>query len=198
MPVPARRSMPTARLSRLTLLVAGVTLPGLASAHVGDGLADHLHALTGLDHAVALLALGLWCARGGPAVRRVLPALVVTVIVAAAWLGAGAGGGMFVEAAIASTLLVLGLLVATGTRAALAPAGAMAVTFAVVHGFAHGALVPTGGAALGFLASLAAGSAALVALGILVGRWLGRRPEVVSRLVGLGIAGGGAALLGAL
>ena len=178
-------------------------LPFAALAHVGGqshthGVADSfahafVHPFTGLDHLAAMLAVGVWSALAvRPAWRA--PAAFVALLV----LGALAGfSGLWVpgvEPMIAASVLVLGLLVAVHKRMPWGAAAALAGVFAFFHGAAHGyELAGDGGAAaFGALAGMAAGSAVLHVIGMLLGHAVTQRHQWIAR------AGGAAtALLGA-
>jgi len=183
-------------------LIALAFIPGLALAHVGaDAGAHHgllaglLHPLTGTDHLLAMLAVGLWSAltaRGrADAVRA--PVVFATVLLAgavAAALGLQLPG---IEPMIATSVLVLGLLVASGLRLP-AWAGALLVgAFAFFHGAAHGQEL--GGAAA--LAGMVLATGALHAAGIAAGWLLKSRGLWLARSLGLAAAAYGVLLLAA-
>jgi urease accessory protein len=126
------------------LLAAG-TAP--ASAHVGAGSAGGLaagffHPLTGPDHIVAMVAVGLWGAfLGAPAIWA-LPILFPMVM---AFGGAWGMLGLplpFVETGVAASGLVLGLMVLLGVEAPLWIAALLVGAFAIFHGYAHGVELP--------------------------------------------------------
>lgn len=181
-------------------------LPFAALAHLGDagghphahGLADSLlrglaHPFTGLDHLAAMLAVGVWSALTvTPAWRA--PAAFVALLVAGAIAGFAGLWVPGVEPMIAASVLVLGLLVAVQRRMPWVLAAALAGVFAFFHGAAHGyELAGDGGtAALGALAGMALGSAALHIAGMALGHGAMQRHQWLAR------AGGAAtALLGA-
>ena len=184
-------------------VLAGAWLAGAAvAAHahaegasgVGGGLlAGLLHPLLGLDHLVAMVAVGLWGAfLGAPAVW-LLPVVFPLVMAVGGMLGMAQVPLPAVEVVIALSGVVLGLMVALPVRAPLWLAAAIVGIFAVFHGHAHGAELP--GAAsplaysLGFVASTGALHAAGIGLAVLVrwpaGRWVVRATGVLIALVGL-------------
>ena len=184
------------------LLAAG--LLGLASAAaqahaegaggIGGGLlAGLLHPLLGLDHLVAMVAVGLWGAfLGAPAVW-LLPVVFPLVMALGGVLGMAQVPLPAVEVGIAVSGMVLGLMVALAVRAPLWLAALLVGVFAVFHGHAHGAELP--GAAhplaysLGFVVSTGALHAAGIGLAVLVrwpvGRWVVRGTGALIALVGL-------------
>lgn len=169
---------------------------GTASAHTGDhavvGFASGFaHPFLGLDHLLAMLAVGLWAAQQGGRALWAVPA---------AFVGAMVGGGALValdvavphvESAITLSVLVLGLLVATRRQWAASVAMALAAGFAMFHGYAHGTEMPQAASpalyALGFVLATAALHGAGIAASV-----LGQR---AMRLAGIGIAATGAALV---
>jgi urease accessory protein len=159
----------TTRLLALTLLLAS----GAAGAHTGHGssgfLTGLMHPFSGMDHQLAMLAVGLWAGQRGGRAIWLLPALFMSM------LAAGAAAGMLtpalplMEPGIAASVLVLGLLVASPAKLALPLSLVLTAAFGLFHGYAHGAEMPGATApaayALGFLAS----SAALHLAGIMLG-----------------------------
>jgi urease accessory protein len=102
-----------------------------------------------------------------------------------------------VEAGIAASVLVLGLLIATAARLPVAVALPLVAVFALFHGHAHHAEMGDS-TLLAYTAGFALATAALHAAGFLVGRWL---PQTVwgqrlQRAAGALIAGAGAVFLG--
>lgn len=170
--------------------------PGLdAGLHHGAGLVGGLvHPFTGLDHVLAMLAVGLW---SGLTARRaataaVAPVAFVAALAVGALLAVSGSSVPAVEPGIAASLLVLGLMVATRARLGAAAGGLIAAAFAVFHGAAHG-LELGGGAAL---AGMLVGTLCLHLAGLGLARAVVRRPAL-SRLLGGAVAAvGGAALLG--
>jgi urease accessory protein len=161
-------------------LFALIATPALA--HAGAGAAEGLvrglmHPLLGLDHLLAMLAVGLWSGVVLP--RRVWAG--AAVFVAAMALGAGAAraglGPTGVEAGILASVLVLGALVLSARRGqapALTAATLAAIgVFAAAHGHAHAteASGPAAAYLAGVLATTAAVHGAGIALARAVARW---------------------------
>lgn len=186
----------TRAFSSLAILLA---LAGPVQAHsfAGAGLVDGFaHPFAGIDHVLAMIAVGLWAAQQGGRTVWLIPASFVTAMVAGGWLGMSDFPLLAVEPAIALSVLLLGLAVAASVRAPLPVGMALAGAFALFHGHAHGAELPVAAEpamyAIGFLAA----TASLHGVGIAVGRVLtfpGGRTLV--RLCGGGTALAGLALL---
>lgn len=183
------------RLHRSLLFVAALACSPLVLAHTGTAAHTHagfadgaLHPLTGIDHLVAMLAVGAWSAL---AVRQVWAAPLAFVALLACGAIAGAAGLQVpgVEPMIAASLVAVGLLIATLHRVPAAAAAALAGGFAFFHGAAHGVEI---GGALPMLAGLVVTTAALHVAGIAVGRVLLERHRWLPQ-----VSGGLVALLGA-
>ena len=127
------------------ILIASYALSTYAAAHPGHEVDAHgisfmdglLHPLTGLDHMAAMVAVGLWSAMTA---RRVwlAPITFAAMLLVGAVLGLAGLELPAVEPMIASSLLVLGLLVATKAQVPAALAAGIVGVFAVFHGVAHG------------------------------------------------------------
>jgi len=168
-----------------------------ASAHDSSGaaagfLAGLVHPVSGLDHVLAMLAVGLWGAQlGAPAVWSLPIAFPLLMSVGAALgvLGLALPG---VELGIGLSALVLGLLVAGAVRMPLVPATGLVALFALFHGHAHGTELPEGASgalySVGFVLSTGLLHACGIALGLLRSRAGGER---LLRLLGACVAAGG-------
>jgi urease accessory protein len=136
---------------RLVLLVAAMlALVSPASAHVGQGLSFSVsggfaHPFLGLDHLAAMVAVGLWSALAGGKRLWVWPAAFVSAMLIGGFIGHAGIELPQVEPAIAVSVIVLGLLVATGLKAPVAVGAALIAAFAIFHGHAHGAEAPADG-----------------------------------------------------
>jgi urease accessory protein len=176
-------------------------VPASAGAHtesgaIGGFLSGFTHPLTGLDHMVAMVAVGLWGAFLGARAMWTLP-VVFPVVMA---LGGAAGVlGMplpAVETGIALSGVMLGLLVAFAAKPPLWAAAIVVGCFGVFHGHAHGTELPGSANALaysiGFVVSTGLLHLCGIAFGLLV-RWPWGRLTV--RACGGAIAGVGFAFL---
>lgn len=175
---------------------------GSALAHGGLGggqfLAGFVHPLSGLDHLLAMVALGVYAAgRSGPP-SWALPGGFVLAMVAGAALGVAGVAVPGVEAGIATSVLVLGLLLALLIRLPLGVALPLIALFALFHGHAHGTEMGSG-ALTAYAAGFTLATVVLHAAGYQIARWtppsaLGRR---IQQALGVLIAAVGAVLLGA-
>lgn len=171
---------------------------GMAEAHPGHGasyMAGLAHPLFGIDHLLAMLAVGIWAAQLGGRAMWLVPASFVTVMAAAGSLGMAGIPLPMVESGIATSVLLLGLLVAFAAKLPLALGSGLVALFAVFHGYAHGAEMPQSGLAwqygLGFVLS----TVLLHGLGLLLGRRLDSLNGMAVRILGALIASSGAWML---
>jgi urease accessory protein len=190
------------RLAAASLVLAvSVALPTIASAHPGHEAAPgfihgFLHPLGGLDHILAMVAVGLFAARLGGRALWLVPASFVVTMAAAGVAGMAGLALPYVEAGIALSLLVLGAAIAFEITMPVAAAMGLVAFFAVFHGHAHGAEMPETMSGLAYGAGFVAATTALHALGIGLGLLIGRSGEMFGRRV-LQVGGGAAALAGA-
>lgn len=168
----------------LTLPLALVTLfPAPLFAHTGaagtGGLASGLlHPVTGPDHVVAMVAVGLWgCILGGRAIWQ-LPVVFPMMMAFGGLLGVAQVPLPSVETGIALSGVFLGLLVALAIRLPMAAAWAIVAVFALFHGHAHGTELPASADpvayVLGFVTATGVLHLAGIALGLLWARPAGR------------------------
>ena len=185
---------------RILALIGLSLFAGTASAHTGThgtlaGFAGGLaHPLLGLDHLFAMIAIGLWAAQQAGRARWAIPAAFVGATIAGgmlAWSGAALPQA---EGAIALSVLVLGLMVATRRRWAVTAGMALAAAFALFHGYAHGLEMPYAASPAAYGAGFVLATVCLNGVGIAFSL-IGRRAVQVA---GAGIAATGLALLFAL
>ncbi|MCP9928817.1 HupE/UreJ family protein [Cyanobium sp. CH-040] len=168
-------------LATAGLLVLGAPAPVLAHAeagHAGGFLSGLLHPVSGLDHVVAMVAVGLWGVVLGPPALWLLPVAFPLVMALGGLLGMLGVPIPGVEIGIAVSGLAMGLMVLFEIRAPLALAALVVAAFAVFHGHAHGAELPSGGDALLYSLGFVIATGLLHLTGILIGearRWRGGR-----------------------
>lgn len=179
------------------ILPAGLALfAGTASAHTGHhavaGFASGVaHPFMGLDHLLAMVAIGLWAVQQGGQARWAVPATFVATMGIGGWLAWSGGGLPQVDTAIALSVLVLGLLIASGRQWGTAVGMATAAAFALFHGHAHGLEMPQAVSPALYALGFALATAALHGIGI-AGGLAGRRAV---RWAGAAIAATGMALM---
>lgn len=173
-------------------------LPTLALAHSGHGVdsgfaAGLAHPLGGLDHILAMVAVGFWGAHLGGSARWQLPlAFVVTMLLGGA-LGIAGIALPGVEPMILASSIVIGLALAISGKLNTALAAGLCAGFALFHGIAHGTEMPVASSALGYATGFALATAALHLTGLASGL-AARRVPTLHRWAGAAIAAGGLAV----
>jgi urease accessory protein len=194
----------TIRLKTMLAAAPAFLLAGAAPAWAHVGHVEHssfvsglLHPLTGADHLLAMVAVGVWAAMIGGRALYTFPAAFVGLMVLSALAGMGIfgfGGELpLMEAGIALSVVALGLAVAFNLRAGLALGTTACALFAIFHGYAHGAELPVGAGAMGYIAGFAIATLGLhavgIGLGVLIGRvsagWVARGAGGVTAGVGV-------------
>lgn len=179
------------RLFPWAILIATALVPLPAQAHDGTGLAGGLlaglsHPLSGLDHLLAMVAVGLWGAFLGRPLLYVLPMLFPGMMVVGAAMGMWGVPLPPVELGIALSVITLGGLILLAVRAPIAVACLVVGMFALFHGYAHGAELPSAMDPIGYSAGFVFSTGALHVLGIGLGTL---RARAVGELALRGVGG---------
>ena len=158
-----------------TLALALLTLsPSPAAAHGGTGLVSgfasgFVHPLSGLDHALAMVAVGLWGAILGRPLLIALPTIFPVVIAVGGAIGMANVPVPPLELGIAISVITLGMMVLLSVRAPLFIACAIVAVFALFHGYAHGQELPSAADPVGYSAGFVLSTGLLHVLGIAIG-----------------------------
>jgi len=181
---------------RTIALIALCLFAGSASAHTGShaviGFASGLtHPLTGLDHLLAMIAIGLWAAQQGGRALWAVPAAFVGAMVLGGGLALSGWVLPHVETAIAASVLVLGLLIATRRQWAVPVGMTIAAGFAIFHGYAHGLEMPQAASPALYAIGFVLATACLHGVGI-AGSLIGR---YAMQVAGAAIAASGLAMI---
>ena len=161
----------------LALTFASLSTSAFAHAQVGEAtgfLTGFLHPLTGLDHIIAMVAVGLWGAQLGAPAIWMLPVTFPMVMAFGGFLGLIGVPIPGVEIGIALSGVLLGAAVMTESRPPLIVAAALIAVFAICHGHAHGAELPAGTSGLTYSIGFVVATGLLHACGIGIGtihRW---------------------------
>lgn len=162
-----------------------VVLPGVASAHILFGTPHgmhngFMHPFTGMDHLLAMIAVGLWAAQHRGRAIWMIPLTFVSVMVLGGIMGVSGAMLPGAELGIAVSLLALGALIATMTR--FKPSLSMLIVgfFALFHGYAHGHEMPAAVSAVSFSAGFVLATLLLHGLGIAAGIYLQKQRRVVA------------------
>lgn len=162
------------RSSCLLAFGAAFVLTNPAWAHTEAGvpgglLSGFLHPLSGVDHMVAMVSVGLWGAMLGAPAIWVLPIAFPLVMAFGGVLGVLNVPVPQPELMIALSAVVLGLAVAFAARAPLWIAGIIVASFAIFHGYAHGQELPESSNALAYGVGFVVATGLLHAVGISAG-----------------------------
>ncbi len=185
------------RLLAISMLaVLAHSQPALAHVDHGEavGLTTGLyHPWSGLDHILAMLAVGLWGAQLGRPAIWLLPVVFPMVMAWGAFCGLVGIPVPGVEFGIALSGVVLGIMVSAEAKPPVIVAAVLVGMFAIFHGHAHGTELPDGESGLLYSLGFVIGTGLLHTGGITIGlihRWpTGAR---AIRMAGVLIALGGA------
>jgi len=166
--------MKTAFGKWLALAFVGLTFAGSAMAHTGHSHGGGFgggfyHPFLGLDHILAMVAVGLWAFQMRGTAIWVLPGSFLVAMLAGFGLGLSPVMLPVVEPGILASVILLGVMVAMAVRMPMVAAASMTAIFGILHGFAHGMEMPAFGSVALYAAGFAAGTAILHAAGIGLG-----------------------------
>lgn len=167
--------MINARLSKIVLTILfSLGWAQVACAHVEGGQAAGFitglqHPWSGLDHVLAMIAVGLWGAQLGSPALWVLPIAFPLMMSMGAMLGLLGIPVPGVEIGIALSAIVLGSMVMAEVQPKLAIAISMVGIFAIFHGHAHGTELPPGQSGLLYSMGFVIATGCLHGLGIALG-----------------------------
>lgn len=171
--------------------VAALAHPG----HDGAGGLAHgfVHPVTGIDHVLAMIAVGVLAAQYGGRALWLVPLSFLVAMAAAGAIGMAGIPVQIVEAGIGLSVVVLGLMIAFQIKPPTLVAMVVVGFFALFHGYAHGSEMPGGLAGLSFAAGFLGATALLLGAGVGLGVLLQQR-TLSRRLIQAG--GGAMALIG--
>jgi urease accessory protein len=181
--------------TKILLALSLVLSPALAVAHPGHdqaGLAAGLgHPLLGLDHLLAMLAVGWWAAQQLGAARWAMPLSFLASMLLGGLLGFAGLQLPLLEGALAGSVLALGLLVAVAARLPLAIAIGLCSVLALSHGLAHGLELPNATSPWSYATGFLLATALLHAGGYALVRYLPSAAAPLVRWAGVGSAAAG-------
>lgn len=196
--------MPTKPLRTLGLAALAALVPSLALAHVGVGsthgfIHGFSHPIGGIDHILAMVAVGIFAANLGGCALYALPLTFMSLMAIGGVLGIAGMPLPFVETGIAVSIIFLGAAVAVRYDWPVAAAMAAVGIFAIFHGHAHGTEMPVDASGAAYAVGFVLATGLLHLVGIGIGVAFARAGEATSRRVtqagGVAIALAGVAVL---
>lgn len=181
-------------LRGMALLVGALLLPDFAQAHPGPHaqgfVAGMAHPLTGADHLLAMVAVGVWAASFGGLGRWIVPASFLAAMAAGAFAGFLGLTLPAHEYAVAASVVMLGALVALRVRIQTVAAATLVALLAIAHGYAHAIEAPARVGLVAFGTGFGISTVFLHAVGLAIGAFVLR--ESASRFAGAATAVAGA------
>ncbi len=188
---------------KFLLPLLALALPTLAQAHTGAGpihgfLDGVNHPIHGLDHLLAMIAVGLWAAQMGGRAVWTVPTSFVALMALGGALGMAGFHLPMVETGILTSVLLLGLLITFAVRLPLWASASVVGFFALFHGFAHGAEMPETATTLLYASGFILATAGLHAIGLGLGVAMKKAPFAPTLRIagGLVLIGGAILALG--
>lgn len=175
-------------------------LPTLAFAHPGHELqlgfmGGVLHPLSGPDHLAAMLAVGAWAAQLGGRLRWAVPMSFVALMLVGAALGMSGVVFGAAEQGVVVSVCILGLLLASAIRLPASVCVLLTGSFAMFHGYAHGAEAPQQANVMAYFTGFVLSTIALHLVGFMAGSCLVRyQQRAALRWAGAAMVVGGLAL----
>ena len=181
-------------------LVATMMAPGAAHAHVGAGDAQGFmhgfaHPVGGIDHVLAMIAVGMFAAYLGGRALWLVPATFIAAMAVGGALGIAGVPVPYVELGIAASVIVLGLAIALQWSVQTTAAMGLVGFFAIFHGHAHGAEMPADAPGLVYALGFMMATAVLHLAGLAIGQAGQRASRIALQAGGSAMALAGAAML---
>ena len=172
------------RFALTSMLLAAATASQAHTGHGAHGLAEGLaHPFLGLDHLLAMVAVGLWSAIALPVGRRLLgPGVFLATLLIGALLSWEGVTLPAVESSVAASVVLLGAMLFAGRRVPTSLGLTLVSAAALFHGYAHGSELAT---------------TLLHGVGLAAGVGLQRLPDRVARLAAAVVGGAGVVMLAA-
>ena len=199
--VQSRRILSQSSSSLMLGIAITLLMPNIASAHTGVGDTTSFwhglaHPIGGLDHILAMVAVGMWAAQIGGKALWMVPTTFVVAMAGSSLLGHFGLPLPSVEQGILASDFILGLLLLFAARLPLALSVGIVGSLAIFHGYAHGAEMPETASGLaygcGFIISTAALHLTGMGMGLAIDRYSSKLQELLFRI------GGGATIVGAV
>lgn len=174
----------------LWVIFLSLLLPETIFAHTGEGVAGGLmsgfmHPIAGPDHVTAMVAVGILGAFLGRPAIWVLPVVFPLVMAFGGVLGLVGVPIPYIEVGIATSSIVLGLMILFALKPPLWIAAIIVAAFAIFHGHAHGTELPNAANALAYSVGFVVSTGLLHLAGIGIGELI-RWPigQIIARAIG--------------
>jgi urease accessory protein len=157
-----------------------MTAPALAHTGIGDThgvVHGFAHPVSGIDHVLAMLAVGLFAAQLGGRALWLVPLAFVSMMAVGGTIGVVGFGLPFVEIGIGLSVVALGIALAARWHLPTVAAMALVGFFAIFHGHAHGTEMPDSVSGLTYGLGFIIATAMLHAVGIGLGGGIGKMTE---------------------
>ncbi len=170
-----------------------IVYSSLAYAHTGIDTQNgwvhgFIHPVGGLDHVLAMIAVGLWATQIGGRVVWLVPFTFVAVMTLGGLAGIIAVPFGYTEVGIIISLLVFGMLIAASIRLPVIVSAIIVAIFAFCHGYAHGAEMSQHISGFTYALGFVSATVLLHALGIGIGIFIKHKGSVQwLRLAGMGV-----------
>jgi len=170
---------------RVVVTLALLLASSVAFAHPGHGesslLAGFIHPFGGIDHLLAMTAVGLFASHLGGRALLAVPATFAAVMAVGGIFGAAGMSLPAAETAIAVSFLVFGFVIYSGIAPPILAATALVGIFAIFHGYAHGREMPIGSFGVLYGVGFMAATVLLHGFGIMLGLAISRLDELTRR-----------------
>jgi urease accessory protein len=150
-----------------------LSVPALAHTGLGDthGFAHgFIHPTSGVDHVLAMVAVGIFAAQLGGRALWLVPLTFVAMMAIAGSIGMAGIAIPCIEIGIGLSVVGLGAAIAFGLSIPVLAAMSLVGLFAMFHGHAHGAEMPETASGIAYAAGFVAATVLLHALGVGLGR----------------------------
>lgn len=186
-------------MKRLVVMSTLALLAGPVMAHPGHEshglMAGLAHPMGGLDHILAMAAVGILAMQQGGRALWALPVAFVAMMLVGGAAGMAGIGLPGMELGIMGSVLVLGLVIAMGKKLSLKVAAPLVGFFAIFHGVAHGAEMPLAMSGMEYALGFAAATALLHGAGILLAQGANKVAAEMAPLI-MRLAGAATAVMG--
>jgi urease accessory protein len=175
----------------VTLLFSEAAQAHILAGETGGFWHGMSHPIGGLDHILAMVAVGLWAAQIGGRAVWLVPLTFVSVMALGGFLGMANVPLPFVEQGIVASDFIMGGLILLSARFSLPVSAAIVGLLAIFHGYAHGAEMPETASGFAYGAGFAVATSLLhllgISIGVLVNRFDRLLKDKIFRLGGIGV-----------